>query len=191
MTTTTRRRKRLLLVVAAIIGAGAMVALAAVVRAELDADSSWEMAAPTACDPPPSAATDVTREASWAVGQGWFERWRDEASCAVRADVLFSTTGASHCDWQSIRFLHYDDGRPVSKGSRPYVRDQRGILSGVDVEDSFAKLAEVPPTSRDSGYRRGEWALWVDDRRPGRVYLRRDDGAVERWPRAAEPVGCA
>jgi hypothetical protein len=187
---TTVSKRRWLLVVASILGVVALVALAMVVRAELDANSSWQMATPEVCDPPPSAATDVASEASWAVGQDWFERWRDETACAVRADVLFSTAGASHCNWESIRFLYYDDGRPVSKGSAPYVRDRHGILTGVSFEDSFAKLDEVPPTARDSGYRRGDWALWIDEQSPERVYLV-GDGAVERWPRAAEPVGCA
>ena len=175
--------------------AGIVAAIAIAVLAPLAglwwlrSGSSWAMDDPRRCEPAPSPQSDLDAEAAWARAER-VARWRDDQGCAIRADVVHAFDGAHHCDWQSVRFLWFDAGRSVDTMTAPYLRDRSGVLGTVPLLDTFAQLDAVPGGAVDSGFRRGRWALWLDPASAARVYLVRDDGLVERWPRAAQPVVC-
>lgn len=73
------------------------------------------------------------------------------------------------------------------------MRDPEGALEDRDY-DLAGQLnldAELPADSMATGYAMPSAELWVAPDRGNRYpYLVRDDGTVERWPRAEEEIGC-
>ncbi len=101
-------------------------------------------------------------------------------------DILTDIIGPSHCEWQSARMLHVENGGPV----RQYVRDPQGVFKFSRLLETYAEGVELPQDATDSGYRSPDgFELWftATDRA---AYVVTADG-VERWPRAEEPIGCA
>jgi hypothetical protein len=53
----------------------------------------------------------------------------------------------------------------------------------------FEPDADLPAGAADTGYRTGEWSLWLD---PGGDAYLVSPVTVERWPRSTNPdLGCA
>jgi hypothetical protein len=53
----------------------------------------------------------------------------------------------------------------------------------------FETDAELPAAAVDTGYRTGEWSLWLD---PGGDAYMVSSVTIERWPRSTNPdLGCA
>jgi hypothetical protein len=104
----------------------------------------------------------------------------------VTGNILTDIPGPSHCEWQSARMLHVEDGQLVKQ----YLRDPQGVFDVGRLLETYAEGVELPPDATDSGYRSTEgFELWftASDRA---AYVVTPDG-VERWPRAEEPIGCA
>jgi hypothetical protein len=47
----------------------------------------------------------------------------------------------------------------------------------------------MPADAHDTGYRRGEWRLWLSDADLSKAYVRTADG-VEAWPQVRPDQGC-
>jgi hypothetical protein len=102
--------------------------------------------------------------------------------------ILTDIPGPQHCGWQSARILHL----PHRDGSlwKQYVRDPEGVFADVPMLDSYAEDAELPADATDSGYRSPEgFELWFTSADTAAYVVTPE--SVERWPRPANPIGCA
>ena len=130
------------------------------------------------------------------------QRARDDDGCPVRGDIVSWRTEPpnAHC-WPNVVFLVVGD--PVGTTftnddptARLYVRDADqqlgdGFLPGPPVDVPPPDLdAELPPSARDTGFRLGDGALFIDEAQDEWVYVVEDD-AVEAWPRDPRGHGCA
>jgi hypothetical protein len=108
--------------------------------------------------------------------------WTHDETGAILTDI----PGPSHCEWQSARMLHVEeDGQLVAQ----YLRDPEGVFDFARLLDEYAEDVELPDDASDSGYRSPEGLeLWFTESDTA-LYVVTPDG-VERWPRAAEPIGC-
>lgn len=112
-------------------------------------------------------------------------------------DQIESNAGPEHCAWQAAHFLGlswppgrtYDDPRR----KRTYVKDPDGVLDfAPELREGYKATTALPGDALDTGYRNDDYALWYSPSAgDSRVYLVRDDGRVELWPKATRPVGCA
>lgn len=111
--------------------------------------------------------------------------WVHEETGLIVRDI----EGSSHCDWQTVRFLHIssDEGSIVKQ----YVRDPEGIFAADQprTRTEYAEDADLPADATFSGYRSDDgseiWFTETDDA----AFVVTPDG-VERWPRAHPPHGC-
>ncbi len=110
---------------------------------------------------------------------------------------LHTLKGSSHCDWESVIFLHmswppgtvlrsqigddYETGR-----FRQYIRDPNGALGEAYLTAGFDSNARLPSDARRTGFRRGPWELWISPTEDDRAVYVVKDGEAERWPRAVE-----
>lgn len=121
---------------------------------------------------------------------------------AGRSLEVRSDRGPEHCDWQSVVFLDiaWPLGTTWESGEggdtddiRTYVRDPEGALEDGDY-DLAGQLnldAGLPADSRATGYEMPSAELWFGPDGGDRyAYLVRDNGTVERWPRAEEEILC-
>lgn len=115
----------------------------------------------------------------------WYTAWSHVETGAVITDVV----GPSHCGWESARLLHTTDADGALQWQ--YLRDPLGVLGFANALDSYAEGVDLPPDASFSGYRSGDGReLWFTTENRA-AYVVRPDSVVERWPRAAEPIGCA
>lgn len=102
--------------------------------------------------------------------------------------ILSDIPGPQHCGWQSARILQLS--RPDGSLWKQYMRDPEGVFADVPMLDSYAEDAEVPADATDSGYRSPEgFELWFTASDTAAYVVTPD--SVERWPRPANPIGCA
>lgn len=105
-------------------------------------------------------------------------RWLDRQGCLVRVDVIRNVFGNSdHCDMGSDQFLTVGDplGEPIYDDTfSAFYWDPDGSL-GQGATVTIAST-DLPSDASDSGYRRGDTQLWVDD--IGQLYLI-DGGRVQ------------
>jgi hypothetical protein len=101
--------------------------------------------------------------------------------------ILTDIPGPGHCGWESARMLHVEN----EDGSlKQYLRDPLGVFTGVPLLDSYAEGVALPADATFSGYRSEDGLeLWFTAE-DSAAYVVTPDG-VERWPRPAEPIGCA
>lgn len=136
-------------------------------------DVGWEVVGLRACDPaefdPDDGLTDDTR------------LWLDAEGLPVAATVIFSRPGPGHCGWEAVTFLHLGDVL--------YLRDPEGALDE-STNQRYAEVEAMPADALGTGLHTSEWQLFtVPDKRV--VYVRTDDGTIERWARASDDIGCA
>jgi hypothetical protein len=142
-------------------------------------DEGWGLEAWAQCDPSelPPAVTE-------ALG---IEVWEDAAGARVPVSEVRSFAGPEHCDWQDITFLEV--GSP--QRSHQYVRDADGELADW-LMTTFSAQASLPDGATDTGYRRAGRQLWTTPEGDAAFLVDvTDPRDVERWPRAADPIGCA
>jgi hypothetical protein len=166
---------------------------------ELDSSSAREQAVAGslsqiplahACRATPGSAIEVAAEPPWRQ-HAEYAAWTDESGCLVRIDVLAERPGPEHCNWGDTRVLI--TGRPLgarytsSADAQHYVRDPHGSYRVAALVRGFDARAKLPSGARDSGFRLGKVALWIDRAQPSAVYLVGPD-SVERWPLGDVPV---
>lgn len=101
--------------------------------------------------------------------------------------VLTDIAGPGHCGWESARLLHVPN--PDGSLGKQYLRDPNGVFGDVPLRDTYAEGVSLPKDASDSGYRSPEvYELWFSESDTA-AYVVTPKG-VERWPRAAEPIGC-
>ena len=118
--------------------------------------------------------------------------------------VIHTFNGDSHCDWESVVFLHMSwppgtvltgtVGDDFGAGRfRQYVRDPNGVL-GNWFARNFNPDASLPRDARPTGLNRGPWELWISPSEADRAVFLLNDGKAERWPRPRSgrlPILCA
>jgi hypothetical protein len=143
------------------------------------------------CDGAAGSSIDVKGEPDWRP-YGDYRPWTDRDGCLLRIDVLAERAGPAHCGWEEASVIiagrplgsRYTDQRDVVE----YVKDPKSVFGQPALAEAFDPDAELPATAVDSGFRRGDAALW---------HVPGDEGAVwvvappitERWP-AGTPPGC-
>lgn len=136
-----------------------------------DGDAGWGVETFAQCDPAEFPAS-VTKELGIQV---WTENGR-----RVPTTVLNSRRGPEHCDWGSVTFL-------TLKGDT-FIKDPRGVLSSEGLESAFDADASLPENATDTGYMLDRQRLWLAPDRTAAYLV--SDRKVERWPAAAEAIGC-
>lgn len=106
--------------------------------------------------------------------------WTDAQGRAAPTNVIESSTGPQHCDWQSMTFLRL--------GRVEYVRDPHEELADY-FADPYEKHATLPDDAVDTGFERGGDHLWLSHDKQRAFVGSQDD--VEAWPRALQRLGCA
>lgn len=101
--------------------------------------------------------------------------WKDVSGNAVSTESIRSNPGPGHCGWDSAIWLHV--------GGELYFRDPQGVI-GEWTKTRFEARAQLPTSATDSGYRSGDWSLWLD---AGKDAYMVSSGNVERWPRSLNP----
>ncbi|MET8164271.1 hypothetical protein ABZT34_08435 [Streptomyces sp. NPDC005329] len=151
--------------------------VAVVVARDQEERPGWGPETSASCDPAelPASVTDAGDE----------EIWTDEHGERVATTTVSSYPGAEHCDWQTAHFL----GTGRGENHRQYVRDPDGVIEESLLTSPYDGDAVMPADARDTGYRYGEWRLWLTQD-ASTAYVRTSDG-VEAWPLAKEMVACA
>ena len=130
--------------------------------------------------------------------------WQDSAGNTVpdgtnpaddHALLLHVLRGAEHCGWGSVIFLHtsWPLGTVTHGGSdwRQYVRDPDGALGeAYGLSGPYDDNVTLPANATYSGYHRGTWQLWTSPSDADRAVYLVHNNAVERWPRAPQPILC-
>lgn len=140
---------------------------------EVPDERGWEVVGLRACDPsefdPGNGLSDGTT------------LWLDAGGRLASTRQIFSRLGPEHCGWEEIVFLHLDRVQ--------YLRDPDGLLADLTV-GPFRTVDALPAAAIDTGLHTPEWQLFtVADERF--VYVRDQEGTIERWARAKDTIGCA
>jgi hypothetical protein len=106
--------------------------------------------------------------------------WRDRDGALARSDRIQSSPGPEHCGWESAIFLWFD--------GMQYLRDPNGVLAESTVV-RFDPDAALPDDAIDTGLHTDDWRLFTTTKGDA-VYVVTGTGAVERWGRARDQVGC-
>lgn len=113
-----------------------------------------------------------------------YEIWTDEAGRRVPVTEISSSQGSAHCDWQKAHFLDLGEYRD----RKVYARDPDGVLEPGMLTAAYDGDVRMPDDAHDTGYRFGDWRLWLTDDR-STAYVRTSDG-VEAWPLVKDGMGC-
>jgi hypothetical protein len=106
--------------------------------------------------------------------------WTDAAGEAASTETIRSSAGPGHCGWDAAIWLDI--------GGNLYFRDPSGAMKAWTIT-VFEAAAELPAAAVDTGYRTGDWSLWLD---PGGDAYLVSSVTIERWPRSTNPdLGCA
>ncbi|MEU6372424.1 hypothetical protein [Streptomyces sp. NPDC046909] len=137
----------------------------------------WGPETSASCDPAelPASFTDAKE----------YEIWTDRNGKRVSVNVISSSVGPAHCDWQEAHFLELGEG----KDRRLYARDPHDVLGEDMLEAPYREDVTPPADAEDTGYRLGDWRLWLTDAKDT-AYVRTPDG-VEAWPRVKQGMACA
>jgi hypothetical protein len=146
------------------------------------------------CDADPGSPTDLGAEPKDWLDYGLYLRWTDSAGCLVRIDVISHHRGAEHCGWEEMQFITI--GEPIGTSIAVddlevlgrYLWDPNGVLPdgpfGTDIE-----RADLPDSAYDTGYRRGNDELWLDDSNDSVMFvINEDDG--QAWEKSSSGL-CA
>ena len=155
---------------------GGRTKVAVVVARDQEDRPGWGPETHASCDPAelPARFTDST-------GQ---EIWTDRSGRRIPTTTLISYAGAEHCDWEQAHFLEMGRG----KDHRQYVRDPHGVITRDLLTAAYDGDVRRPAGAHDTGYRYGDWHLWLTDD-ASTAYVGTSDG-VEAWPLAKETVAC-
>uniref|UniRef100_UPI00403FEFEA hypothetical protein n=1 Tax=Streptomyces sp. f51 TaxID=1827742 RepID=UPI00403FEFEA len=153
---------------------GGRTKVAVVVAKDQPRRPGWGPETSASCDPSEFPA-------SWTKAHG-YEIWTDRDGRRVPTTTVSSSAGPEHCDWQSAHFLD------LGRYGRQYARDPRGVLPAEALTSAYEGHVRMPAGARDTGYRYGDWRLWLTPDR-ATAYVRTSDG-VEAWPSTTSRFGC-
>lgn len=145
---------------------------------DFDDDVGWGIETWAQCDPAelPGAVSDALNIGVWTDGTG----------ARVPTYTIRSFQGAEHCDWQDITFVTLG---PERDGDQ-YVRDVHDEL-GEGLRSTYAAAVALPDGATDTGLQRDGRRLWLAPGHDAAYLVSVDDnGDVERWPAAKEPIAC-
>lgn len=113
-----------------------------------------------------------------------FGPWLDESGQRLEGSQLVEYQGFVECGHDDVVFL-------VFFGDM-YAKDPDGVLgelrNAAGEALSYAVLDEVPARANPTGLTSGQREIYLDDAtREDYVYIVREDGRTERWPRAESP----
>jgi hypothetical protein len=140
-------------------------------------------AAPAAC---PDAARDSEEDLALepAYSADYLHRWTNRRGCPVRLDVLMTRLVRDGACGPEDDILM---GTPLGVSSQNAVSAAR-IFGGS--EGSVDRDSQLPPSAAATGYRQGEYELWMNSSDDSSLFLVYADH-VERWALVANPPGCA
>ncbi|MEU6275995.1 hypothetical protein ABZ871_26815 [Streptomyces populi] len=153
---------------------GGRTKVAVVVARDQPRRPGWGPETSASCDPSEFPA-------SWTKAHG-YEIWTDRYGHRVPTTSVTSSPGAEHCDWQSAHLLD------LGRRGRQYARDPHGALPPGSLTAAYDGDVRMPADARDTGYRYGDWRLWLTPDRDT-AYVRTSDG-VEAWPATTSRFGC-
>jgi hypothetical protein len=106
--------------------------------------------------------------------------WTDAAGNPISTDAIRSSPGPGHCGWDAAIWLDV--------GGNLYFRDPDAVMREWTTT-LFDPKAELPASAVDTGFRSGEWSLWLE---PGGDAYLVSSRTIERWPRSTDAgLGCA
>ncbi len=113
-------------------------------------DDQWRLSSWAMCDP-----EELTNAQAEALGYGV---WLDAKGDPVPTSRVMSVHGADKCDWQDVGFvvLDRDADKPLM-----LVSDPAGHFNSKQLMITYQAQATLPTDARDSGWRRGGFALWT------------------------------
>lgn len=153
---------------------GGRTRVAVVVAKDQPRRPGWGPETSASCDPSEFPA-------SWTKARG-FEIWTDRDGRRVPTTEVSSSAGPEHCDWQSAHFLD------LGRYGRQYVRDPHGVLPPDGPAAAYDVHVRMPADARDTGYRYGDWRLWLTPDR-STAYMKTSEG-VEAWTATTSRFGC-
>jgi hypothetical protein len=113
--------------------------------------------------------------------------------------VVHTFAGSGHCGWESALFLHAawplgtEATSPISQASvRQFIRDPNGVFeSGTFLGSLDLSLRAMPQDARYTGLHRDGNEIWFSESAGDRyVFVKRENGKIERWPRTTSLVAC-
>jgi len=118
---------------------------------------------------------------------GW---WDGESTHPTFAAAEVSS-GEEHCETEDVLSLLLTPSIETQEGRAFFLRDPGGVMrirpDWWHVE-RFSTEATLPPTAKDSGFRKGTAALWLLPDSSAAFIV--DEGQVERWPSSPRNPGC-
>ena len=139
---------------------------------DINEDLGWNIVGLRACDPSEFDPADGLSDGTIL--------WLDASGDPLPATQAFSRAGPGHCGWEGVTFLHVGDAL--------YLRDPEGVLAG-QTALRFKKVDALPADAVDTGMHTATQRLFrVAD--PRIIYVRYEDGTIERWGRALDQIGC-
>jgi hypothetical protein len=139
---------------------------------EIEERLGWDIVGLRACDPSEFDPADGLPDGTIL--------WLDAAGDVMPATRIFSRGGPGHCGWEGVTFLHI--------GDELYLRDPEGVLAG-ETALSFKEVDALPSDAIDTDMHTATQRLFrVAD--PRAIFVRYEDGTVERWGRALDQIGC-
>jgi hypothetical protein len=137
-------------------------------------EGEWYLVGLRACDASEFDPADLDPES--------ITIWTDSSGEQVHSDVISSSVGPGHCGHERTIWLHL-------RRDELYIRDPFGDLADWTIV-SFDPDVPLPADAIDTGYHTDRWHLFTIP--SGRaVFVRTEDGTIERWPRARDGLGCA
>jgi hypothetical protein len=140
----------------------------------------WRLAAWAMCDPAELAGDGADRLR--------YGVWLDADGDAVSTSEVMTLEGAQRCGWQDVTFIEV--GRSSTR-PRQFVDDRSGTLHE-PLRASYAARSRLPGDAKDTGWRRGGYALWLQGGGDAAYLVNLADPTdVERWPRTRKLLACS
>ncbi len=142
-------------------------------------DDAWRLASWAMCDP-----DELTNTQAEELGYGV---WLDASGSPVPTSRVMSMHGADRCDWQDTDFivLNRDADKPLMLVRDPGHHFDKQLMT------TYQAQATLPTDARDSGWRRGGFALWTQPFGDAAFLVNlADTNDVQRWPRARFVITC-
>ena len=113
-----------------------------------------------------------------------FGPWLDESGQRLEGSQLVEYQGFEECGHEDVVFLVFF-GDMYAKDTDGTLGELRNALGDVL---SYAVLDEIPTDVAPTGLTSGDREIYMNEAtREDYLYIHREDGRIERWPRAESP----